>query len=358
MRRNVLLAASTALVIAGAAIADERIRLEVDDSEAAEVLAILDASRVSRPVPDESWRALFTTRPYVRLKDREASFRRDFTDDDFRKFVLSPDLAARSAELARTLAEWKKADLPAAARRVLAYLPSEASIHARVYLVIKPQTNSFVFGGPSDPAIFLYLDPKVSPAKFENTVAHELHHIGFASIEAEQENALARLTPNVRAAVEWLGAFGEGFAMLAAAGGPDVHPHVASTPEDRARWDHDMERVDADVKMLDRFFLDVVDGRLKTKGEIEERALSFFGIQGPWYTVGYRIAVLIEKNDGRAALVACMADPRKALAAYDRIAAELEAKGSRPARFSRASERPQRVGSGLLTSLRLRQPTC
>ena len=81
---------------------------------------------------------------------------------------------------------------------------------------------------------------------------------------------------------------------------------------------------------LEKFFLDVLDGRLKTEAEIDEKGYSFFGVQGPWYTVGYRMAVVIEKRDGRKALVACMADPRRLLAAYDRAAAEINATAQRP----------------------------
>ena len=72
--------------------------------------------------------------------------------------------------------------------------PTEAYIHAKVFPVIKPITNSFVFETTTDPAIFLYLDPEESAAKFENTVAHELHHIGYASVEslAEQSRRTSR----------------------------------------------------------------------------------------------------------------------------------------------------------------------
>jgi hypothetical protein len=79
--------------------------------------------------------------------------------------------------------------------------------------------NSFVFDTANDPAIFLYLDPEESAAKFENTVAHELHHIGYSSINALAEDKQKNVAPNAKPAVEWMGAFSEGFAMLAAAGG-------------------------------------------------------------------------------------------------------------------------------------------
>ena len=63
----------------------------------------------------------------------------------FREFVLSPELATRRSELRRTLDAWKRADLGAAAERVLPYLPAEARVRAKVYPVVKPRDNSFVF---------------------------------------------------------------------------------------------------------------------------------------------------------------------------------------------------------------------
>jgi hypothetical protein len=303
----------------------ERIQLEVDASEAEAVLAAVDAKKSGASVDEQAWRRVFSSEPYVRLKKREASLHREFTDDDFRKFILSGDLTERAPALRRTLEAWAKEDLVAAAGRVLPYLPAEAFIRARVYLVIKPQPNSFVFEVSTDPAIFLYLDPEVTPAKFANTVAHELHHIGYASVK-RAASGLEDLPPGARTAVEWMGAFGEGFAMLAAAGSPDVHPHAASSKAERARWDRDMENFDEDLRRLEKFFLDVIDGRLKTEEQINERGFSFFGTQGPWYTVGYRMAALVEKGEGRPNLVACMSDPRRLLATYNRLAGELNKK--------------------------------
>lgn len=324
----------TAVAAQARAGGGERVQLKVDASEAEAVLAVLEAKKPGVNVGEAAWQRVFSSEPYVRLKKREASLRREFTDDDFRKFVLSDDLAKRSPALRRTLDAWAKEDLVAAARRVLPYLPAEAFIRAKVYLMIKPQPNSFVFEVSTDPAIFLYLDPEVTPAKFANTVAHELHHIGYSSVKLAK-SGLEGLSPDARTAVEWMGAFGEGFAMLAAAGSPDVHPHAVSPKEERARWDRDMANFDKDLKSLETFFLDVIDGRLKTEAEINERGFSFFGTQGPWYTVGYRMAVLVEKREGRAKLIACMSDPRRLLATYNRVAAELNAKGkSLPALWS------------------------
>jgi hypothetical protein len=303
----------------------DRIDLTLDTGEADAVLSILAEKGSGRTVPDASWQGLFTSVPYLRLKKREASLHVGFTDDDFRKFVLSPELAARAADLRATLEVWRKADLAAAARRVLAYLPTEARIKASVYPVIKPGINSFVFEASSDPAIFLYLDPTETSAKFENTVAHELHHIGYASVHRQSETETVPPPPGVGTALEWMGCFGEGFAMLAAAGSPDVHPHAVSSEKERSRWDHDMGNFNADLKRLEKFFIDVIDGRLKGEDQVEKEGMSFFGLQGPWYTVGYGMAIVIEKHDGRPTLIECMADPRRLLSTYNRDAKEFNA---------------------------------
>jgi hypothetical protein len=307
-----LVTAALLLTFAPFAAADDRIALTVDTSEADAVLAILSA----KPA-DADWQKLFATEPYVRLKKREASMKRDFTDDDFKNFVRSPELAAQAPELRRALAAWKHADLRATAQRVLAYLPADARIHAKVFPVIKPKQNSFVFETNTDPTIFLYLDRAKSAAQFENTVGHELHHIGYASISPRVDTWLKTLPPNVQPAVDWMGAFGEGIAMLAAAGSTDVHPHAASNPNDRARWDGDMANFNRDLQTLDSFFRDIIEGRLAGEAAQRERGMSFFGVQGPWYTVGYKMAVMVEKRYGRAALIACMEDPRRLLRRYN-----------------------------------------
>jgi hypothetical protein len=304
----------------------DRIQLQLNSSEAEAVLAILDKRASGEPAANADWQRLFATEPYQRLKKREASMHRDFTDDDFTTFVLSPDLAKRAPELHPTLDAWKKTDLAAAARRVLPYLPDDAVIHAKVFPMIKPKTNSFVYDLTTDPTIFLYLDPAVTAAKFENTVAHEMHHIGFASIETRTNALLANVPANVKPAVEWMEAFGEGFAMLAAAGGPNVDPHAVSTPQEHARWVHDMANYNSDLRTLDQFFLDVIHGKFKSKDAIDEKAFTFFGAQGPWYTVGYKMAVTIENQYGRPTLINCMLDPRKLLVTYNQAARILNEK--------------------------------
>src|SRR5262249_2275039 len=106
------------------------------------------------------------------------------------------------------------------------------------------------------------------------------------------------------------------------------HPHAVSAPEERARWDHDMANFNQDLKSVEKFFLQVIDQKLKTDDEINQAGFSFFGEQGPWYTVGYKMAVVIEKRYGRATLVECRGNPREVLARYNAAATELNRSGN------------------------------
>ena len=302
--------------------ASPAVDVQVAADEADAVLAILFKKKEGREIAEADWQRLFASEGYVRLKKRDAGMGRPIEDADFRAFVLSDDLAARTDSLAATLAKWKGADVSGAARRALAYLPAGAHIRAKVYPVIKPRDNSFVFEVKTDPAIFLYLDPAVAADKLENTVAHELHHIGFGGScpPPAVEEQIARLPQANRTALLWMGGFGEGLAMLAAAGGPDIHPHAVSKPEDRERWDCDAARFPEDMRKVEAFFRDVLAGRLDEEGAAKA-ARPFYGeTQGPWYTVGWKMAATIEKALGRDRLIESACDPRKLLATYNEAA--------------------------------------
>ncbi len=293
------------------------VRLVTDEADA--VLAILVKKKSNQQITDTDWQRLFATEGYVRLKKREASMKRSFEDADFKNFVLSDQLAQKSEVLAETLAAWRRADITRSAQLALAYLPKDAHIMAKIYPVIKPRENSFVFEVKSDPAIFLFVDPKVRREEFENTLAHELHHIGYGSScpNAQATQETSKLPISTQTVIQLIGAFGEGFAMLAAAGGPDVHPHAVSSSEERARWDRDMANFNVDLKKVEQFLADILGGRLSEE-QIQDTASSFFGIQGPWYTVGWKMSVVIEKTYGRATLIECICDQRKLLPTYNR----------------------------------------
>ncbi len=304
-------------------ISSSQVSVTLVTDEADAVLALLARKKANQALTDADWQQLFSSEGYIRLKKREASMQHSFGDDEFKSFVLSGKLSANAEALAETLKQWKQVSPSNAAQRALVYLPKDAHIRAKIYPVIKPRENSFVFEVGTDPAIFLYLNPAETKDQFENTLAHELHHIGYGSSCPGKQVAdeIAKQPNNIQYLMNWIGAFGEGFAMLAAAGGPDIHPHTFSKAEDRARWDRDMANFNTDLKKVEQFFLNILDNKLN-EDERRQAGFSFFGVQGPWYTVGWKMSVVIEKTYGRARLIECICDQRKLLPTYNQAAIE------------------------------------
>ena len=289
----------------------DRVQLRIDPSEA-EAEAALAIAAGPRPPARPALHALLAGSGIRRLKAREASMQRALDDDTLVAFVTSADLAARGPALRDTLQRWTAADVDAIAARVLPYLPIEARIAATVYPVIKPQPNSFVYFDDAGAAVFVSLDPQKTAAQFTNTVAHELHHIGFASLRDEPCHA----PPAICQARKWTSAFGEGFAMLAAAGNPDTHPHQVSPADDRLRWDRDVAQFDDNLHRVAALLEDITAARIDDD-TAQQRAMAFFGIQGPWYTVGWSMAVAIERCLGRSTLVEAMRRPWTVLGRYN-----------------------------------------
>jgi hypothetical protein len=282
-----------------------------DASQAEAVLAILERRLGGEPDCLDDWERLFKTVPQQQLARREAQVESGFSNEGFIRFLLKPDLLRRYARLREALATWSKLDLQSCARQALAYLPAGCHIRASCYPVIKPQGNSFVFGNSDDPMVFLALDARVPLAKLKNTIVHELHHVGLQSAVPG--------TTGTSEVSRWLGAFGEGLAMLAAAGSSQIHPHATSTKAERDLWDREMRNLSENFQRLDAFFLHVV-GLVSNESETEEKGNSFFGVQGPWYTVGYHMAVSVERHYGRAVLLDCIEDTRRLLFTYQRLA--------------------------------------
>jgi hypothetical protein len=297
-------------------------------------LTILEKETAHQTVTAADWDKLFATVPYRWLKDRETSIGKPFTEDEFRAFLISPEALKQETVWRVALVDMKRADLTAIGKQDLEWLPSDATIHARVFPEIKPLPNSFVWGEPGEsPAIFLSLK-RQSTVQFENIVAHECHHIGLASLQAQGAALEAGMSASQKAALEWLGGFGEGEAMLAAAGSADRHPHWEDDAVARARWDSDMLNFNRDLLSVQSFITDILDDHLKTEESIQKRAAPFWGYQGAWYTVGYEMAALVEKQYGRTVLKQCLLDPRVLLAKYNDIAEEANKQGANLATWS------------------------
>lgn len=297
-----------------------RLQVIVVADQAEAVLSILSARNRARAPTATQWERLFRSEGYVRLQRRERSLQRPFDDSSFQRFALSDTLIAQAPQLRRTLAAWRTVDPTTAARRAFAYLPDATVIRARIYPVIKPRTNSFVFEPRTNPAIFLYLDPAVSAAKFEDILAHELHHIGVGSV-CPEEPADTTLSPNVRRTLAWMGGFAEGRAVLAAAGGPNVHPHATSDATERRTWDRDFAKAAGDLRRMESFYFALLDGTIRDS-EVTRRGFDFIANdsvpQGAFYTLGWLMAATVENRLGRAELVRSLCDPVLFLSDYNR----------------------------------------
>jgi hypothetical protein len=292
------------------------VQVVFDEADAAS--AILRKQVAGQPIPNSFWQRLTSSEGYQRLSERERAMHRAFTDAEFRAFLLSDTLKARAPELLRTTLAWRAADLTPAMTRAASYLPAGTPIRARLYPVIKPKTNSFVFQQDSIPGIFIYINPEKSAADLENRVAHELHHIGYSA--ACPGSVDSNETPAMQTLGTYLHGFGEGLAMLAAAGGPDINAHETSDAASRARWNRDIDSVATGFRAIEGWIREVLDGRITSPDSVRTRAFEFYGEQGPWYTVGWVMASTIERAEGRARLIEVMCRPRDLMREYNLVA--------------------------------------
>lgn len=297
------------------------LRIVTDQPEAA--LDILDKRARGESIAEADWQRHRDTEGYQRLKKRSESFGATEFDAEFESYLgQSPEVLERRDDLRKTVEDWSSLALDRAGEMALAYLLEGAVLRGSIYPVIKKPTNSFVFEIDTDPAIFLYVDPEVDAAKFANTLTHELHHIGTNSACAEP-TGYERLDPDVRNALDWLSGFGEGLAMLAAAGGPNVDPQATSDPDQRATWAHNLAQFDGDIARLEAFFLDVTAGKLSDE-ERRRQGFTFINTeeapQGAFYTVGWQMAAMVEKGLGREIVIKSVCDPRELLVSYNQIA--------------------------------------
>lgn len=300
------------------------VRIVPDEARAA--LDILARRERNGSASESEWNALFATEGYRRLRQREAAMKRPFTDSAFKAFLTEMPLG-RGRVLATLLPHYEQMPLQEAAEQALSYLPGGAHIDATLYPLIKPIPNTFVFTADSVAGIFLYMDPERTAEQETNTVAHELHHLGYATVcdmRADSTKSAAEQMLYVR-----LFGFGEGLAMLAASGGPDLHPHAVSDTADRNRWDRDLAHQADDMRAVEQLISATLDGTLSADSVLKA-AISFYGVQGPWYTVGWRMAWAVERALGRDRLLQDMCSPARLMRSYNTAEEILRRRGETP----------------------------
>jgi hypothetical protein len=299
-----------------------RLRVVADEADAA--IATILARRPDET--DAAWHRVLRSEGYRALHAREAAMGRAFTDSSFRTFLRSDSARGQVGAVQATLDRWRHADVTGAVRSAVAYLPEGTPIRATLYFEVKPRRNTFVFKTDSSPSLFVAVDPAVGTGTFTNELAHELHHIGYAAAcPSQDDTGSGRPFDRVKM---WMGAFGEGWAMLAAAGGPGADPHAADDSVGYRTWNRDYPHVATDMRALDTFFGSVLDRHLARPDTIQAVAMSFFGTaQGPWYTVGYLMVRTIEMAKGRPALLQTLCDPVRLVLVYQTVARDRNRQG-------------------------------
>jgi hypothetical protein len=304
------------------------VHVSVDTDQADAVMRILEARADGEPVPEEAWQAILASEGYRRVMEREAAIDsqlgidRGYTDDAFRQWIESDTTLTDLADRGPALAIWHRVDGEAAGKRALAYLPDTAVLRATIYPIIRKQNNSFVWDLTGDPAIFMYVEPGATREEVEDTLTHELHHVGLAAScprASDPDQETRQLLDR------WLTGFGEGLAVLAAAGSPDNPTHASADQEVRADWKEGMQRLEPDMRRLESFFLDVAAGHVQGP-EMERRGMAFISAPdaptGAFYTVGWHMAATVERLQGRDALLDLVCDPVGLIRLYNQAAAE------------------------------------
>lgn len=303
------------------------VQLILDQCEAA--LEVIEYNVTGNPALwDSSLEKLFNTKGYFWLKERELAMDelgQAFSDEEFKEFILSDNLKEQLYQLQAVLSKLRNLDMEKIVEKAQSYLPEDCPIDSYLIPLIKPLENSFVYQVDGKIAVFLYLNPQYTKAEMENIIIHELHHVGLGNIYKEIPSQIKN--PGLREIFRWTQALGEGYAMLAAAGGVDQHPVVYDS-ELKNMWDKRMNSFADDFEQVNEFFIKLLKQELNEKNAME-KGFEMFGIQGPWYTVGWQVAVTIEKIYGRKSFIECIANPlqqftmfNNAVTTYNRVQKE------------------------------------
>ena len=333
-RNLAFLACLVSISVVSQASPGSTVEVRVDTAQAEVVLNLLAARARGEAVPTSSWARVLASEGYRRALERELAIDerlgidRGYSDESFLEWAESDAALEGLAARTRTLAAWADVDVDAAGARAMAYLPPDVRLVATVYPLVRSQLNSFVWDLPDDPAIFMAVGADMSAEELQLTLAHELHHVGLVGRCEESESAGDE---TVAAARGWLSGFGEGLAVLAAAGGPDGDTHAVGQVDLRTAWQVRLDNVEADMRRLESFLLDVAEGRLEGE-EARRQGMAFVSAegvpQGAFYSLGWFMAVAVERRLGREAVIAATCDHGRLLTDYQRVAATLSGERS------------------------------
>lgn len=134
---------------------------------------------------------------------------------EFKDFVTNNITSDKYNQYIKSLEKLKSMDFEQIIKRTKDYLPNNTVLDTEIITVIKPKKNSFIHTIEDELVLFIYLEPDFLKEKMKNKLIHELHHIGLDYVYRNSDYSY--LSKPAQKLIEWTNAFGEGFAMLAAA---------------------------------------------------------------------------------------------------------------------------------------------
>lgn len=121
--------------------------------------------------------------------------------------------------------------------------------------------------------------------------------------------------------------------MLATAGSPLRHPHYFSGADEYLVWERDVARFGHDLQRVQSFF-ETLLANAADEDTLHKQLYSLIATehvpQGPAYTVGWKMAAVVERHFGRGVLVEAMCDPRELLRLYNEAALTIAHAGGDP----------------------------
>lgn len=300
--------------------------LNLIEDEIKAVLNILYKRKQGENTEKLDWKRLFSSDGFKLLKQREEDMGNQLKKKAFKDFLLNEIEPEGYDQFQNAYQNLKDINFNKIINKTKRYLPDQAIINTDIIPVIKPASNSFVHNIDNKLVLFLYLKPSISKKELTNKLIHELHHIGLDDIY--QKSDYTHLPKPVQRMIEWTNAFGEGFAMLAAAGSPAVHPNRFDE-QLKERWDENISNFNRDFKEIEKFLLDILNKNFSNQKDLYDKGFQLMtnnGGQGSWYTVGYKIAVVIEKMTDKKVLTDCMKDFTKLYLTYNKLVVQYNKK--------------------------------
>jgi hypothetical protein len=204
-----------------------------------------------------------------------------------------------------------------ASARALRWLPEDASLAAEVYFLLDGASGGYVL----DTRIGMdLLQPNGRIDQLEGVIAHELHHVGFASL-APAPGETGSASPEAGLAGLFLG---EGSATALVYGQP------RPGDEGYGEWEEHERQMPGYFAMTRQYLKRVAGGEVAAE-QFEQDVPAMY-LRGRW-GVGYAIGAVMVRTVlsalGKDALLACMRRPETFIETYRRAVSSLRAAGAK-----------------------------